>query len=108
MDITISSPVQTFTGLLGISGKSSQERVDNAAREFEALLLAQILKSATSLNSGLLGDEEDQAGGHAMQYALEELGRAIASTGGLGLSKLVVRGLQTRGPNGDSEDAVRP
>ena len=73
----------------------SPEKLQNAAREFEALLLSQILKSATPSESGLLGAGEDQAGDHAMQYAIEEFGRAIAAGGGIGLSKLVMAGLQS-------------
>jgi Rod binding domain-containing protein len=70
------------------------EKLRGAAREFEALLISQILKSATPSESGLSGPGEDQAGDHAMQYAMEELGRAIAVSGGFGLSKLVIAGCQ--------------
>ena len=55
----------------------------SAARQFEALLIGFLLKSAREETS------EDAAGVTAMGYAEEHLARALASTGGMGLANMI-------------------
>ncbi|HKW96636.1 MAG TPA: hypothetical protein VJN43_02835 [Bryobacteraceae bacterium] len=74
--------------------KDDPAKVEHAAREFESLLIAQLLKSMREAGSeGWLGTGSDQAGGHAMELAEEQLAQAVAHQGGLGLATLVVAGL---------------
>jgi Rod binding domain-containing protein len=69
-----------------------------AAREFEALLIGQILKSATEscLGNGLGGSGEDQAGAQALSIAQEQFAAALATNGGLGLAEMVTRSVGDR------------
>lgn len=83
-------------------------RIEDAARQFEALLVAQILKSAIPSDSSFLGEQEDQAGDHAIQFAMEELGRAIAVGGGLGLTQLILQGLRPPDDERPPEAATAP
>lgn len=72
-----------------------RRRVEEAAREFEALLLARLVKSAREAGlSGWLGTESEDAAATAMEMAEEEFARALAMSGGLGLARLIQAGLE--------------
>ena len=74
---------------------SHPTKIQNAAQQFESLLIGQILKSMQEASSsGWLG-EEDQAGQAAMGLAQEQFAQALASRGGLGLARLITKGLTT-------------
>jgi Rod binding domain-containing protein len=63
--------------------------VRQAAAQFEALLIAQMLRHIReSGTGGWLGEGDDQAAGHMMGLAEEQLAQAMASQGGLGLAAL--------------------
>jgi Rod binding domain-containing protein len=78
------------TGQAGLGKKNVQQ----AARDFEALLIGQVLKAARqSSNGGWLGEGDDQAGSTMLEVAEEHLARALAASGGLGLGKMILRQL---------------
>lgn len=72
-------------------------RLLEAAGQFEALLLAQLLKSMRE-ERGWMGTGEDQAGASMLEIAEEHLAQALASQGGLGLSGLIREALERRPP----------
>lgn len=74
------------------------ENVRDAAAQFEALLIAQLLKCMRGSDGGWLGTGGDQAGATMMEVAEEHLARVLASQGGLGLANLVVEGLERVSP----------
>ncbi len=65
----------------------------DAAKQFEALLIAQMLKTMRESGSGWLGSGEDQASESAMGMAEEHFAAALSASGGLGLANTVERGL---------------
>jgi len=65
-----------------------------AAKDFEALLLTQLLHSVREEDSGWLGTGDDQSSDAAFGLGEEELAKSIAAGGGLGLAQLINRGLQ--------------
>jgi len=72
------------------------EKVKQAATQFEALLIAQMLKSMRAASSdGWLGTGDDQAGMTMMELGEESLAQMMAQQGGLGLASMVARGLQS-------------
>jgi Rod binding domain-containing protein len=72
------------------SKSPSRQQIESAAQQFEALLLHQLLKSASGGEGGWLGTgEEDSAGLQAMDLAQEHLAAALSARGGLGLAKIV-------------------
>jgi Rod binding domain-containing protein len=74
-------------------------KLKEAAGQFEALLLAQMLKSARGdASGGWLGTGGDEAGGAILEVAEEHLAQVLAAQGGLGLARLVADGLS--GPAG--------
>ena len=85
-------PVDTSALLQG-EALSKQSKPAGAARQFEALLIAQMLKSARETSSGWLGTGEDQAAEPAMALAEEHFAQALSASGGLGLARLIEKNL---------------
>ena len=80
-----------------IRTSESPGRMRDAARQFESLLLGQILKSARQAGGGgWMDDGSDQAGSVATDMAEEQFAQALAQNGGLGLTDLIVSGLSKR------------
>ncbi len=77
------------------TGDPQPRNAVQAAEQFEALLLAQLLKGAHDESSdGWLGSGEDQAGSSMVELAEEHLAQVMASRGGLGLAGLIASGLR--------------
>ncbi len=67
---------------------------EEAAKEFEALLIEEMLKSARAGGSGdWMGDSEDQSGSALSEMAEQQFAQLLAANGGVGLAKLVANGL---------------
>lgn len=92
--------------------RDDPKRVADAARQFESLMIGQLLKSMReSGEGGWLGTGDDQAGAQAMELAEEQMAQALAQQGGFGLARLVVTGLKKESnPHGDAlpPGAARP
>jgi len=73
------------------------ERLRAAACEFEALLMAQMLKSMQASGMSRLGEDEAGKENDAlMDMASECFAKALAAGGGLGIAKIVVSGVEDR------------
>jgi Rod binding domain-containing protein len=70
------------------------QKIGDAARQFEALLIGQMLKSMNDSEGGWLGTGDDQSASSAMEYAQEMFAQSLSSNGGLGLARLVAAGLR--------------
>src|SRR5690242_1024358 len=68
----------------------------DAAQQFEALLLAQILRSVRESGSGL-GKTEESAD-CTTDFAEQQFARVLAQQGGLGLAALIAAGLTKQSP----------
>ena len=69
-------------------------KVRDAAQQFEALLIGQILRSVRESGSGWLGSGSDSSTDCATEYAEQHLATTLAQHGGLGLSDLIAQGLE--------------
>lgn len=69
-------------------------KVRDAAKQFEALLIGQMMKSMHDSEGGWLGTGDDQSSSSAMEYGQEIFAQAMASSGGLGLANMVAKGLR--------------
>ena len=78
------------------SQKDSPEKIHDAAQQFEALLIGQMMKSMHDAEGGWLGTGEDESGSTAMEYADESFAQAMAKSGGLGVASMVSKGLVTK------------
>jgi Rod binding domain-containing protein len=73
-------------------GTAQQPRLVNAAHEFEAQMMKELLKPMTGSN-GLDGEDGDSAtgsGGALGEFASESLGRALSERGGFGIATGIV------------------
>ena len=64
------------------------EKIRDAASQFEALLIGQILHSARE------GASEDPSSDCATDFAEQQLATTMAKAGGLGIADLIARGLK--------------
>lgn len=84
MPVTAGSPVPV----------SDLTKSTKAAKDFEALLIGQMLQSVREEGSSWLGTgEEDKASDAAFGMGEQQLARALSEGGGLGLSKVIASGL---------------
>ena len=72
--------------------KDDQARVQDAARQFEALLIGQMLKGMRESEGGWMGTGDDKSMSSAMEYAQEMFAQSMSAGGGLGLAKVVAAG----------------
>ena len=73
--------------------RNNSKKNADSAKQFEALMIGQLLKNAHGSQSWLGEDSDDGAASTAIEMAEEYLGQAIAKGGGLGIAKLVMQGL---------------
>jgi Rod binding domain-containing protein len=66
----------------------------DAAQQFEALLLAQIMRSERESGNGWLGSGGDATGESAIDFAEQQLALLLSRQGGLGLASLISTGLE--------------
>jgi Rod binding domain-containing protein len=88
---TLAIPPLNFTALS--AGGRNPDKARDAAQQFEALLINQILHSARAEGSGWLGPSDDTAGSCATDFAEQQFAAQMAQAGGLGLADLISRGL---------------
>jgi len=98
-------------GVTSSQKQDNPEKIKDAASQFEALMIGQILKAAhEDSDEGALGGDSDPASASAMDLANDYFARAMAAKGGLGLSNLIVKGLNRQGTEsngvGTSADAA--
>ena len=88
------SGAQTSLGTSSAS-KDSPAKIRQAATDFEALLLAQMMKSARETSGGLTADgaADDEENSTMIELGEQQFAQALASSGGLGIAKMVVTGL---------------
>jgi len=85
----------SFSGVAGDAKKSESSRIQDAAEQFESLLLASMLRSMREAGAeGWLGGGQDQTSTAAVEFAEEQFAKALAVQGGLGLANLIVDGLK--------------
>lgn len=77
-------------------GGRDADKVRDAAQQFEALLLSQILKSVRESGGSWLGSGSGGAADCATEFAEEQLATSMARQGGLGLANLIAGGLERK------------
>ena len=82
---TAATTESTFRDILSsASAPKDADKAKNAAKQFEGLMIGQMLKSAReSADSGWMGLGDDQSGATALELAEEQFGQAMAAGGGL-------------------------
>ncbi len=95
MAVTLMTPaLSSSTDTTAIKKQADKEKLEKAAKQFEALVLTKMLQSARENSSGgLLGEGGDQASSTMAGMAEEHFAQALAAKGGLGLASMVTKGL---------------
>lgn len=89
----------------GIAAETLREQTQDAAklkdsaRQFEALLIGQMLRSAHESGGSWFGGGEDEASSSVVGMAEEQLAQTLAAQGGLGLSRLIEQGIERDNAN---------
>lgn len=85
-------------GLGAIDPTSAQNpkqvaKLRDAATQFEALLVTKMLQSARESGNGSWAGNENGEDSTMMELSEQQFAQALASSGGLGIAKMVVAGL---------------
>jgi Rod binding domain-containing protein len=67
-----------------------------AARQFESLLLAQVLRSAHEAGAGLGEDEQDSEAETMYDVAAQQFAVVMANQGGIGIAQMLAAQLQKK------------
>ena len=73
-------------------------KVEGAAKQFEALMIAQMLRTARENT-----EDQDSSGSTMLDLADQQFSQVLANNGGLGLAKLVVSGINQGQINADNK-----
>jgi Rod binding domain-containing protein len=91
-----------------LSESDTPEKIEGVAKQFEAVMIQTLLKTAREASGGgWLGDEgspDDESGSLVMDMAEQGMAQAMATRGGLGIAKMVTKNLERGGaktPNSD-------
>ncbi len=70
------------------------KKLEHAATDFEALLVGQMLKSSREAGGvGLTGNDDEEANSSLLDLGEQKFAQALASNGALGISRMIVAGL---------------
>ena len=99
MSITPAQGLSSLPAQLSLTtseGRTEDQKIKESAKQFEAILINELLKSAQPEDGGLFGAGEDETSSATLDMATSQLSQAMANSGGLGISKLVMEGLQRK------------
>ena len=93
------APIPSAMTLPGIPAGSKPTKIEDAAQQFESLLIHQMMQAAWEAEpGGLGGDDEDDSQSNVMRdLACQQFAQILARHGGIGLTRLIVKGLSTTG-----------
>jgi flagellar protein FlgJ len=96
---------RTQSSISSTNPRDTPEKIQKAAKDFEALLIGQMLKSVRESSMGGGWGTSDQSGDVALDMAEQQLAQLMASNGGLGLARLISKGLENAiaKPSGSGE-----
>jgi Rod binding domain-containing protein len=109
-DSALISENETFQQAL-TTASDTPEKISGAAKQFEALMIGQILRSARESSGGWLGDEDnqdDKSGSLVMDMAEQSFSQAMAARGGLGIAKMVTANLERSAKTASSDSEAPP
>jgi|ERR1700680_920688 len=81
--------------------RGNPAKIAQCAKDFEGLLVTQMLRSAREAGDGGFtgdGDDENEANSTLVEFGEQQLAQALANSGALGIGKIVLAGL---GKNAD-------
>jgi Rod binding domain-containing protein len=89
--------IQQVQPALTAPAPEREPRLREAAKDFEALLIGQILRSFRSeIEEGCLTAGGSSAGATMLEFAEQHLAQVLSRQGGLGLHEIIVQGLRRK------------
>jgi Rod binding domain-containing protein len=91
---------------VGPQPDQQEKKTVKAAKDFEALLIAQMLKSMRGEKSGWLGSEDesdDDSNDAILSLGEQQIAQTLSAGGGLGLAKTIEAGLRERTPSSGAD-----
>ena len=96
--------VSTGAILQAASSQPKPTKAEGAAKQFEALLINQMLHTARESGSSGLGDDDEATGaGPMLDMADQQFSQLLANNGGLGLAHMLVKGLNQGDQNANKQ-----
>lgn len=83
--------IASTRAVLDTAPQSKPKSVEGAAKQFEALLIGQMLRSARETAHN---DDDDSAGQTMIDMADQHFSQLLANNGGMGLAQMIVKGLK--------------
>ncbi len=99
----ISSSAVLNMSTADLGGKDKSKEI-GAAKDFEALLLGQMLHSIREEGEGWLGAGDDDSSDIAFGLGEDQLAKTLAQSGGFGIARLIAGGLAAK--SADAEAAA--
>jgi Rod binding domain-containing protein len=99
-------PISGTSGAAALGAAPPDPKPRNAAeaaRQFEAVLIAQMLRSARESGEGGMGPDQDSTSETMWDEAAQQFAKLLANNGGMGLAKLVEKGIQAPAPGGSTK-----
>ncbi|MGC9199485.1 MAG: hypothetical protein ACP5E5_11205 [Acidobacteriaceae bacterium] len=92
------------------AGEDKDAKIDQAAEQFEAILVGTWLKEAEqsfALAPGEDGDSDPDAGGQQMMgLGVQSLSEALAASGGIGIARMIATAMRAKVAKVDASHAV--
>jgi flagellar protein FlgJ len=88
----MTNPIASTTALLPTMTGAKPTKIEDAAKQFEALLIGQMLRSVRDAATESDPDA-DVIGQPMLDVADQQFSKLLANNGGMGLARVVVRGL---------------
>jgi Rod binding domain-containing protein len=82
-------------------GTAQPAKVEGAAKQFEALMIAQMLRTARENT-----EDQDSSASTMIDLADQQFSQVLANNGGLGLAKLIVKGLNQGQQNANQQSVI--
>lgn len=83
-----------------VATSKNPKKLEEAAKGFESLMIAQMMKSAReSSGGGWLSDGDETGEDSSMGMAEQQFAQQMANSGGLGLAKMVVKTMSNAAAN---------
>jgi len=89
-----------------VADADSRIKIRESAKQFEALLIGQIIRTMRESTGGWLGSGEDQASASMSEFAEQQMAQVLSSTGGFGLASLIEKAISRHSQRTTPEGAV--
>src|SRR5580704_8976832 len=94
--MTAATPLVPPAAALDWTPQAKPSKIQDAARQFEALMIGQMLRSVREAAQDADSDSSSET---MMDLADQQFSQLLARNGGLGLAQMIVKGLNTEGAN---------